>query len=367
MHIQQNIPLAPYTTFNIGGSAEYFVVVKNTDELQEALEFAKEKSLNVFVLGGGSNILISDAGIKGLVIHIEFRGISIVNETSDELVLDVAAGENWDKIVELAASKKWQGIENLSHIPGSMGGVPVQNVGAYGQEASQVVLEVTTFNIEKRIVEKFTNAECKFGYRSSIFNRERRGEFVILTTNIVLKKNGQVNLSYGDVKKYFEDRKIENPSLLQIRQAITEIRDTKFPFPEQGKNGSAGSFFNAPSIPVEEFESMVESVTNNFGEQAKDKIENMRDRLVVPQGMKVPFGFLIEICGLKGYAVGGASVCQTHAGVIVNILGTATSADVLCVFQYARSTVFQKTGVTLKNEPELVGFTAEELEKYLVL
>ena len=208
---------------------------------------------------------------------------------------------------------------------------------------------------------KLSNTDCGFGYRTSIFNTSAKGRYVILEIEFSLNKRSSPNLSYGDVKKYFVLQSIANPSLTQIRQAIIEIRNLKFPFPVNNKNGNAGSFFKAPVLTPGQFEGMIKKLSANLGPVIGTKVNSMRAQLTVAQGFKVPYGYLIEACGLKGKQVGGASVCETHAGVILNSSGQATATDVLSLYKLVKQTVYEKTGVTLSREPELVGFLTQDL------
>lgn len=361
--IKQNILLSEYTTFAVGGPADFFVEVATTEDLAEALKFAHEHQLPVTVLGGGSNMVVSDAGIRGMVINVNLAGIEIVGENNELVKIKVAAGEQWDSFVQYAVSRGYWGVENLSHIPGKTGAIAVQNVGAYGQEASQVIdsVEAHPLNVGSTPLQVFRNADCEFAYRSSIFNTPGKNKYVITVITFSLSKLPAPNTSYGDVKKYFSDLGIETPSIEQIRTAIISIRDKKFPYPKEPRGGSSGSFFKAHTISEHEYDRLIQKVSATFGEQATEKLRQIKDRLVVPQGVKVPYGYLIELCGLKGKKFENVSVCETHAGVLLNTEGHAKAADVLGAFGAIRRTVYQKTGIILQNEPELVGFTEAEL------
>ena len=371
MQIQKQVQLAPYTTFGIGGPAEFFVSVQSIRELEEALYLAQSKDLPIFILGGGSNILVSDVGIRGLVIKIDSRGIEILEESSEVVKIKVAAGEPWDGVVKYVVDNGWWGIENLSHIPGNSGALAVQNVGAYGQEASQVVESVEVLDTRGILVSHkdspcvtIGNSDCKFTYRSSIFNTTKKGKYVILSVTLKLSKNPKPNIKYGDVAKYFTEKKNDKPSLIDIRKAITEIRDRKFPYPENAVNGNSGSFFKAHTINEADYATLVKKVHDTFSGEAGETLQGMQSYLKVAQGVKVPYGYLIELCGFKGQSMGNVTVCQTHAGVLVNATGKALAKDVLEAFKTVRQTVYQKTGMTLLNEPELVGFVPEELAYY---
>ncbi len=354
MEIQENINLAPYTTFKIGGPAKFFCVVENTEDIKQAVDFAKSKNLPTFILGGGSNVLISDTGFEGLFIHPQMKGLEVINEDETSVLFKLAAGEAWDSAVEFAVNHNWWGIENLSHIPGNCGGFAVQNVGAYGQEASQMVEDVEAFNIQTGEVVNLANADCGFSYRHSIFNTSEKNNYIILSTTIRLSKIPKPNLSYGDVKKYFGEK--TNPSIKDIRKAIIEIRNTKFPYPTEAKNGNAGSFFRGPIITSEQLKIIEEKLAQDFGPEASLKLQGMLDRLKVPQGYKTPTAFLMELCGLKGFQIGGAQINSPQPAIVLNATGQATAEDILKLKSYVLSKVSQTFGVDLEVEPELVGF-----------
>ncbi len=355
MEIQKDIPLGPHTSFFIGGPAKYFCEVSNIDDLIEGIDFARKQELEVFLLGGGSNILVSDNGFNGLVIKIVEQGIKITKETDSEVFLEIAAGQSWDSVVQFAVEKELWGIENLSHIPGNCGAFAVQNVGAYGQEASQTLTEVKVCEKSTGEIKSLTNSECGFEYRASIFNREQKGEYIILGITLLLRKSGKPNLIYGDLTDYFRAKTEGDISLVEIRDAIIEIRNRKYPFPVSPETGSAGSFFRGPLISRDEWKSFEQKISKNFGSEVTKRLEGMKTRLEVPQGFKTPSAFLIEICGFKGLQNGGALVNPAQGAVILNT-GTATSANVLSLFKRVCDGVYEKTGITLEHEPEFVGF-----------
>ncbi len=361
MEIKTEVLLAPYTTFHIGGPAAFFCEATNAIELQEAITIRYEHDLPLLILGGGSNILVADRGFAGMAIQLRNTGIEMLHDNPESVILRIASGEIWDDVVSYAVDNNWWGIENLSHIPGRMGGFAVQNVGAYGQEASDVVVSVELLDTETGVIKTLANEQCNFSYRQSIFNGAEKGRYVILHTSIRLSKIPAPVLSYGDLKKYFSDQKINTPSIQQIRTAIITIRNTKFPFPDKPERGNAGSFFRGPIIDEAQQQQLFAKVEESFGEQALVKLKSMKDRLIVPQGMKTPTGFLIELCNLKGWRVGGAEVNPDQAAIVLNATGTATAQDVMELFKHVRLTVFQKTGLELHIEPELIGFSAQEL------
>ncbi len=351
MQIQENVQLAPYTTFKIGGPAKYFCIVKNQFDALEAYEFAEKNNLKTFVLGGGSNILISDTGFNGLVIKVVNKGIEILKESENEVLLSVASGEVWDDVVKFAVINNWWGIENLSHIPGSSGAIAVQNVGAYGQEASKVIKFVTVFDKDTHQILTFPNSECGFAYRKSIFNYEKKGKYIIFNIGLTLIKNGKPNLTYRDLQAKFKDTL---PTLLEIRTEVISIRDKKYPFPTVAVKGNAGSFFKNPILDKQQYNNLAQLILAKFGSDQYNNLENKK--FVENDVIKVPAALLIDICGLKGIASGGALINQSQPLVIINETGRATSTDVLTLANLVKTNVLNKTNIELKFEPELIGF-----------
>lgn len=367
MQIQENIKLAPYTTFKIGGPARYFCVVKNPADAIKAYEFAEKNNLNIFILGGGSNVLISDDGFDGLAINVVNSGIEAVNDNynnndNNDVYLKVASGEIWDDVVSFAVTNGLWGIENLSHIPGKTGAIAVQNVGAYGQEAGKVIDSVEVFNKSTRQSLVLKNMECGFSYRKSIFNSEKKGEYIIFNVILRLKKNGAPELSYRDLKNEFTGK---NPSLAEVRQAIIKIRNKKFPFPTEAKNGNAGSFFKNIILTKKEYEDVKIKIKEVFGNEIAEELEKKKFVEDKTESIKVPTAFLLEICGLKGMQNGGAAINQNQPLVIINQSGNATARDVINLAAKVLSTVKTKTGIQLKIEPELIGFNPEIIKTVL--
>ena len=351
MQIQENVLLAPYTTFKIGGPARHFCIVENQFDALEAFEFARDKHLNTFILGGGSNILVSDKGFNGLVIKVVNKGIEVVSESVDDVLLRVASGEIWDEVVKFAVKNNWWGIENLSHIPGSTGAIAVQNVGAYGQEASSVIESVTVFDKLTHQILSLAAKDCGFGYRRSIFNFVDKGKYIIFNVVFKLQKNGYPNLEYRDLKNKFEG---QSPALSEIRQEIINIRDKKFPFPTEAKLGNAGSFFKNPVLSQADYQNLVSKLLVEFGQAAADTLA--KKKFVDSGQIKIPAAYLIELCGLKNSKSGGAAINQNQPLVIINHSGSATAKDVLNLANQVKDSVLFKTGIELNFEPELIGF-----------
>jgi UDP-N-acetylmuramate dehydrogenase len=374
IEIQEEIDLKQYTGFNIGGPARYFVIVKSLEEIKQALRFAEAHSLEVLMLGSGTNMLISDKGFNGLVIKIETTGITFQEmEDGNAVRVTALAGQNWDSLVLECVEKKYWGIENLSCIPGTCGAFVVQNVGAYGQDASQVVESVEVFDILGNTVGKLSNIDCYFAYRQSVFNTVFKNRFMVLSVTLRLSKIPKPNLLYADVHRYFDpgckdpehDHQILKPEIDQIRKAIIEIRNKKFTLPNIIPN--AGSFFKNILLDESEYPILEKHFIQNFSNEAVSKLRSYRNRISANNIIKIPTAFLIDLCGLKGTSVGGAQVNELQPLVIINASKKASSADILQLMQQVRQTVYKKTGIVLEPETELVGFKEEILKKYFKL
>jgi UDP-N-acetylmuramate dehydrogenase len=366
LHIHENEPLKPYTTFKIGGPAGYFATISDAEQVRAAVGFAGENGLALFILGGGSNVLVSDRGFDGLVLHPAMEGVAVIHEEQEQVSLRVAAAEPWDATVAYAVSHGWWGIENLSHIPGQSGAALVQNIGAYGQQLSDVLESAEVLEFATGEVRNFLPSDLELGYRRSIFNTNRKGDFFILSITLGFSKRPQPNLDYRDVKAYFEGRSAPHPSQAEIRQAIISIRDRKFPFPREERGGNAGSFFKNPTLTAAEYSALEARVLSRFGAASLLRLAELRKLSPSHGAVRIPAAFLISICGLKSYEIGGAKVNPSQPLVILN-QGGATSDDVLRLAGHIRRTVHREAGVALSLEPELVGFTDDEREDYLKL
>jgi UDP-N-acetylmuramate dehydrogenase len=358
--IKLDEPLKPYTTFKIGGPARFFVCASTLEQFREALALAARHTLPLFVLGGGSNILVSDRGFAGVVVHPVERGIGMFREDAESAILEVNAAETWDDVVRHAVEHGGWGIENLSHIPGQAGAALVQNIGAYGQQVSDVLQSVGVMDIASRALRTLSASDCDFGYRRSIFNSTARGQFIIVSLVLRLARRARPQLDYPDVQAYFAERGIGRPSLAEIRQAIVTIRDRKIPFPREERGGNAGSFFKNLMLSEEECVKLGAHLQRNFSPRESARLEEIRQRFPSAERIKIPTAFLIEICGLKGHRLGGAQVNETQPLVLLN-QGGATAQEVMALARHVRSTVRARTGMTISIEPELVGFTEQEI------
>ena len=342
--IQENVPLAELTTFKIGGKARFFVRAKSETEIIEALEFAEQNSLDIFILGGGSNILIADEGFDGLVLQIALKGISTFAEKDGTIYVTANAGEDWDEFVKICVEKNLAGIECLSGIPGFVGGTPVQNVGAYGQEVSETIVSVRCFDRRAKEIKELTNAECGFAYRTSVFNTTRKNHYIVLAVTYALELNGEPKIVYADLKNYFGDGK---PTLAETRNAVIEIRSTKSMVinENEGNSRGAGSFFKNPIVTRKKFAKMCESFGGEIPSFRVD--ENL---------LKMPAAWLIEQSGFhKGFQFGRVGLSTKHTLAIVNS-GAATAQDVLALKDKIQAKVQENFDVELKPEPIFVGF-----------
>jgi UDP-N-acetylmuramate dehydrogenase len=329
MKIDKNKSLKEFTTFRIGGPAQFFCAVTTESELEEAVAFAKAGGLEIFILGGGSNILMSDEGYKGLVIKMEIKGISF----SGERVV-VKAGENWDEFVQKCVEQGLYGVENLSYIPGTVGAAPVQNIGAYGSEIKDTVDIVRAFDVKEGVFKDFSNTDCHFTYRDSLFKKEI-GRYIITSVTLVLKKEAHINIEYRDLKDYFGDKK---PTLSEVRNAVIEIRKRKLP--DVKDFGTAGSFFKNPIIKKE---------------IADDLIAKHPGLPVYPyshDSVKVSLGWILDkVCGFKGVGKGNVGTYKNQALVLINN-GNASAKEIKEFAHEIEKEVFDKTKI--KIEPEVL-------------
>ncbi len=360
-NISFGVPLKKFTTFKIGGPATAFAELTHPQQLPELISQAQAQELPLLVLGGGSNMLVSDRGYDGLIAHISNKGIEEQDAGETDVLLRVGSGEVWDDVVRYAVDRELWGIENLSRIPGRMGAFAVQNVGAYGPEAKDVVVEVEVFDLKENSFKVLNAADCHFSYRKSIFNTTEKGRYVILNTTLKLSRVPHPNIGYPDVKKRFEG--IESPAIAEIRQAIKEIRDAKFPFPDESVEGNAGSFFKNSVIDQAQYNDLLEHFRSNMPQHV-ERLEQMRQKFPTAEGIKIPSAFIMEVCELKGFTMGNVQLNPTQPVVVLNKNGNATAHEVLSLVKEVRGFVREKTGLHLYTEPEFIGFTADDLREY---
>lgn len=351
MLLQENVALAPLTTFRIGGPARYFVEAKTPGEVEEVVVFAHSKDVPVFVLGGGSNLVVADSGWLGLVLKISIAGIEQRSGTDDQgrALFDVGAGEVWDRFVSHAVVAHCAGVECLSGIPGSVGGTPVQNVGAYGQEVSETIESVEVFDRKEGRLRELCAEACRFSYRSSIFNTTERDRFIILRVTYALTPGGEPRLEYADLKRHFEGRETR-PNLAETREAVRHIRGLKgmLIVPGDVDSQSAGSFFKNPILS--------EEAHAELKRRAEAKGLILQSYPALEKSRKVSAAWLVEKSGFaRGYSLGHVGISSRHALAIVN-RGGATAAEVLTLKDQIQQRVEEIWSVRLELEPVMVGF-----------
>jgi len=348
--LQENIPLAPLTTIKIGGPARYFVEAGTVGEVQEAAVFARSRDLPLFALGGGSNLVIADAGWQGLVLKIAIRGID--RRSGDEAgkaLFDAGAGESWDKFVSRTVMARCAGVECLSGIPGSVGGTPVQNVGAYGQEVADTIASVLVFDLKDGQVRELCPEACGFSYRASIFNTSERGRFVVLRVTYALTPDGEPRIAYDDLKRHFEGWE-SRPNLAETREAVRHIRARKgmLIIPGDPDSQSAGSFFKNPVLSEEQHEDLKQrAAARGLTVPSYPALETRK---------KVSAAWLVERSGFaKGFGSERVGIATRHALAIVN-RGGATAAEVIALKEQIQQRVEAIWGIRLEPEPVMVGF-----------
>ncbi len=337
MNIQSHFSLKKYNTFGIDAYAKKFVAVHSVSELTAVLN--QNQNTNLFILGGGSNMLLTQ-DIDALVIHVDLKGKKIIQENDDFVWVESQAGENWHEFVVWTINQDFGGLENMSLIPGNVGTTPVQNIGAYGAEIKDTFAYCHAINIQNQDVKTFTNEECKFGYRESIFKNEIKNQYVITTVVFKLtKKNHKINTSYGDIIGELSKKKITNPTLKEVSNAVIAIRQSKLPDPKE--LGNSGSFFKNPIVLKTDFE----EIHLRFPEMKFYEISDTE--------VKVPAGWLIEQAGFKGKRFGDAGVHKNQALVLVNY-GNATGKEVVNVAKDIQDTVFKLFGIFIEAEVNII-------------
>lgn len=342
MHIEEHVPLAQFSTMGVGGPARFFARAKSVDEVCEVLEFAKEKKLPVWILGGGSNTIFRDEGFPGVVIKIEIRGIEL-KEESGEILLTAGAGEEWDDVVRMVVQKNFSGVECLSGIPGSVGATPMQNVGAYGQEVATTIVSVRGLDRTTLQEKDFTNAECGFGYRMSRFKGNDAGRYVILSVTYRFSNNPYVKVTYPDLLRYAEARGLK-PDAMPIadaRAAVLAVRKQKAMLrdPNDPDTKSCGSFFMNAFVTPEKFAALQKEHPDIRSFPAGDLV-------------KISAAWLIERAKfIKGYTAKGVGISTKHALAIVHRGGGAK--DVLALADTIQQAVQKQFGILLDREPTI--------------
>jgi UDP-N-acetylmuramate dehydrogenase len=340
MTIEENVDLLPYNTFAISAKAKYFTVVKTVEQAKEVFASAIFRSNPALILGGGSNLLLT-GDFDGLVVKNEIKGIEVIEESEDQILLKVGAGENWHDLVLYCVHHNYGGIENLSLIPGTAGAAPMQNIGAYGVEIKEVIHKVEGIEIATGIVRSFSKEECTFGYRESIFKQELKGKYFISSITLTLtKKNHKFNISYGAIAETLKQNKVEKVNIRAISEAVIDIRQKKLPDPKIV--GNAGSFFKNPSVQQEVFNAL----KKNYPSVPSFPGENNL--------IKVPAAWLIEQSGWKGKTLEHIGVHKLQALVLVNY-GGGDGKKIWELAMEIQKSVKEKFNIVLQPEVNVIG------------
>ncbi|MFV8366572.1 UDP-N-acetylmuramate dehydrogenase [Flavobacterium sp. XS1P27] len=337
MEIVHNFSLKKHNTFGIEAKAKQFVAVHSVQDLKTILQ--ENKTEQKFILGGGSNMLLTK-DIDALVIHIDLKGKKIIEENDDFVWVESQAGESWHEFVLWTIDQNFGGLENMSLIPGNVGTTPVQNIGAYGTEIKDTFVSCKAMTIESQEMKTFTNDECHFGYRESIFKNKAKNQFVITSVVFKLTKtNHKINTSYGDISSELAKNNIINPTLKDVSNAVIAIRQSKLPDPKE--LGNSGSFFKNPILLKSDFE----KIHQQFPEMKYFDISETE--------VKVPAGWLIEQAGFKGKRFGDAGIHKNQALVLVNY-GNATGQEILNVSKDIQETIFKTFGIHIEAEVNVI-------------
>ncbi|MFS4469491.1 UDP-N-acetylmuramate dehydrogenase [Maribacter sp. 2210JD10-5] len=337
MLIQENFSLKDYNTFGIAAKAKFFVEIKSVAELKAIL--ANQDYPNKFILGGGSNMLITK-DIDALVIYINLKGIQLVSKEGETVTVKAMAGENWHKFVLWTLENGYGGLENMSLIPGNTGTAPIQNIGAYGVELKDCFVNCEAIHRSSLETKIFSKTDCQFGYRESFFKNEGKNQYVITSVTFKLStKNHTLNTSYGAIEAELAKSNITAPTIKDISNAVIAIRNSKLPDPKE--IGNSGSFFKNPVVPKASFEMFLEK--NPEAPYYK----------VSEGAYKIPAGWLIEQCGFKGKRFGDAGVHDKQALVLVNY-GSATGAEILELAKKIINKVDHTFGIKIKPEVNLI-------------
>ena len=337
MDIKNNFSLKKFNTFNIEAQARRFVAVDSVEALQKVLRDHRDDTK--FILGGGSNMLLTK-DIEALVIHVDIKGKKILSHDEDFALVEAQAGENWHQFVLFTIDNNLGGLENMSLIPGNVGTTPIQNIGAYGTEIKDTFVRCEAIEIATGTMRTFTREECNFGYRNSIFKNSAKDQYVI--TSVVFRlttRNHRINTAYGDITKELASHHITEPTIKDVSNAVIAIRKSKLPDPKV--LGNSGSFFKNPIISKSDYDAIA------------PKFPDMPHYTVSDTEVKVPAGWLIEQAGFKGKRFGDAGIHQNQALVLVNY-GAATGSEILAVAKDVQQTVFQKFGIAIEAEVNVI-------------
>lgn len=336
--MQHNQSLKNYNTFGINAQATAFVTITSVNQLKNVIT-ANNNKLPLFILSGGSNMLLTK-NIDALVLHIDTKGVEIINEDDHFVWIEAQAGEVWHEFVLQTIDKNLGGLENLSLIPGKVGSSPIQNIGAYGVEIKDTMHSLTALNLETLETETFLNADCEFGYRESVFKSKLKDKYIITSVTFKLKKAPhELHTTYGAIQQELDLKGISTPTIKDVSNAVIAIRQSKLPDPKE--IGNSGSFFKNPVISVDLYNELIKKNANI----PHYPVNNLQ--------VKVPAGWLIEQAGLKGYRNGDAGVHTKQALVLVNY-GNATGQELINLAKYVQETVFNKFGIEITPEVNIL-------------
>lgn len=350
IEIRENVPLADMTTFEVGGPARYFVTIAREEDAVSALAFAGEQGLETMVLGGGSNVLISDEGFPGLVILNRITGCT-VEEAGDTMFVTVGGGESWQDFTDLCVARGWQGVECLAGIPGTVGAAPIQNIGAYGQEVSQVIAQVRCLETATGRAVTFTEEECAFRYRESIFNTREAGNHIVTSVTFRLARGRGPFVSYRELEERFADNPL--PTLAEVRDAVLAIRAGKGVLIRTGYESfrCAGSFFKNPVVAYSRYESVEALVDGQGGAGTWAWPLTNGD-------VKISAAYLIQSAGFdRGCFRGNAGISPHHTLILIN-RGGATAGEIVAYAAEVQRRVADRFGVLLMPEVRLIGFSS---------
>ena len=338
LNIEKNKDLTPYTTLKIGAPAEFFAVIKNREELNEAIVWANKNKKEIWVLGGGSNILISGK-VRGLVLKNEIRGMEIKKENISSAIVEAKSGESWTRFVNFTVENNLSGLENLFLIYGTVGAAPVQNIGAYGMELKDVFHSLVAIDLKTGREKIFKPADCRFGYRDSIFKNKLKGRYFIYSVALKLSKKPSLKLDYGSLKEKLLEKGIKNPSSRDVIAIITEIRNSKLPNP--GALPNAGSFFKNVEVSKAVYKRLLKEypTTPSFSVSATR--------------VKIPSGWLIKNAGFKGKKFGTVGMYEKQALIFINY-GGATARQATALIKKIKSDVKKKFGLDLEEEVNII-------------
>ena len=361
--IDQNFPLKELTTFKLGGRAKYYLEAHSIDEVKAGIKFSKNKNLDILVLGYGSNVVISDDGINGLVIKVNITELKIIKDTGDYVYVLAGAGIIWDSFVEYSVSNELWGAENLSLIPGTVGALPVQNVGAYGQDASKIISEVHVIDKLHNEFIILNNTQCQFEWRSSIFNSQAKDRYIITHVVFKLRKYNSPKLSridlLNEVKRLSEASKLEvfseeNVRQDTIRQAVINLRTSGKKLPNNGNDYNTGTFFQAVLLKKTDLKKLLPKLVYNYGLTVIIKIIGYRFKYGVGDSFKIPSALLMKDITTKKSENENFKLFENNLAVMIHN-GKGTSSELGSFINKIRSEVYKKSGINIPIEPEIFG------------